>query len=55
MKDKSLPPGSGSRKRRLEWRPANALSAGAASRAAWSKGGGKGGRNPRGRKPKRQA
>lgn len=55
MKERSTMPGVGNAKQRLLWRPGNALTVGAASRAAWSKkSGGKGGRNPRGRKPKRR-
>jgi hypothetical protein len=52
MKNKAMTPGAGSAKRRLQWRPANALSVGATSRASWSKTGKKRGKNPRGKMAK---
>ncbi len=52
MTRKPVTPGSGKAKTRTLWRPANALGAGAASRAAWSKAGKKRGANPRSGKPK---
>jgi hypothetical protein len=52
MSRKSTTPGAGKAKDRLHWRPANALNASATSRAAWSKGGGKRGKNPRSKKAK---
>jgi hypothetical protein len=53
MKQKTTKPGA-SAKKRLQWRPGNALSVGAASRAAWSKkSGARSRRNPRGPQARR--
>ena len=55
MARKKMTPGSRRAGTRGQWRPYNALAAGAASREGWAKTAGKGSRDPRGRKQKKRS